>query len=85
MGWTVRDGLNLVGVRDLFSTVVHNGPEAASSKMDIESFPQATAGAWRSPPTPSSAKVKNWWNYTSAPPLCVHWHVTGRPLPLHVM
>jgi hypothetical protein len=30
------------------------------------------AGAWRLPPTSSSAKVKNEWNYTTIPPVCLY-------------
>lgn len=34
------------------------------------------------PLTPST-EVRNECNYTSTPPVCLPWQVTGRPLPLH--
>jgi hypothetical protein len=59
----------------LFTTMsrLAPGPTCSPVQWVLGLFPGGkTAGVWSWPPTPSSAKVKNAWSYTSTPPIWLH-------------
>ena len=67
-----------------FSTLVQAGHRThpSSCPMGTGSFPGVQrAGAWRWPPTPSIAEVKERVELYLCSPYVPSWHILGRPLP----
>jgi hypothetical protein len=56
---------------------VQTGPDAHPATSAKDTVPLLRAFARRGPDhsNPSTAEVQNGWSYTSASPLCPHWHV----------